>query len=903
MLVNENDSSNESESSSSKTPGTGDTSCSSNGRDSNEGKSLAATKDLHSPLYDDSEIVDSEDIFESYIGSKDGGDDEDDDDEMKAQNQSCQSSSSSSSSKLENISCPEKSEDKKDFAIALKECNSMTACRSGLEDQECHKKAGESLEQTRKPNPFSVKNKGMYDQMSSKLTESDSDDDDFVTVAPRSSQELKPKPEAGTSTQEDKETSLNNISTSSVVNAKPALPKTKKKSKPRARTNANDPWSCRACTFINDPQMVECSICFTPKPEKQVLDGEETMATSADLTENGCQIDDRTSDYFSGSSTNTEASDDARAFTSCSMLCKDDGRPTDSCQPLREIIQEENEVNEIKNKCSSVCKNTTSPTILCEDEDLDDFSRESFLQWSCSACTFLNDAMLNECCICMMPRRRSQRKTKSRWSTWSWEKRRLERYKRSCKKKAIKRSEGEHEKEVERSAAAEDDNDKVIDKEGAPFESTTKPRQTTRTRKKLNMEGQVGGTLLVNDECLFEKGQKCTISDAVEGKLDEKGSQNDAKEREQLSVRTRGCSEEEREETEENPFILEFSDSDATDDDKETRDIINESLSAIVTPRATQEGDSTSNIVTPEQTVRGEEICMDDCDESIVGRKQGPSLENGQSSTPGEGSMPVNMMEQQTTTGEGREGNEDSHAGKEKSSCENELAEPREDCKLIPMEGQQSTNGKDGEGNHAGKEKMSCENALLKPLEDSISTNTAEQQNSGEHETTDDIDVAILGRRNSTAKFNNGQTNSLNENNSKDTEKQQSVSEKQVVKGDGDNMTQQSRNEGERGDIENHENDSLSDNKTSEREESLQELQEAAEEIFGGDGDFDDLPMGNDLDETKFNDVVVRKPKDPPEPITLQYSLSLYTDRVYLYDEVRLECELGKGFFSIPSNA
>ncbi|XP_031566922.1 DNA annealing helicase and endonuclease ZRANB3-like [Actinia tenebrosa] len=1013
MLVEENDSPNESETSSSKTA-KAEKNLSSCDKNSKKGKIMEkitqvarvknSIKDVNAHLYDYSEVVDSEEIFQSYIGDNDDNDDDDtdegdddDDDDLKAQNQSCQLSLSSSSSNLNSSSSPENSENDKKPSTSLKDRTnidrSITTNRPDPEDKEFETTKDESLERSRKRNPFSLRNKGMSDKIfSSKLLESDSDDDDFVDPTPKSSQERKYEPVPNTCTQRDKEPVLSNSSTKSFVNAKQTLPlkKKKKKSKTRARTSDAAPWSCGACTFINDPQMIECSMCFTSKqPKKLVVNSEESIKTSADFNENdqklfATKIEDKTSDYFSGNSTNTGTPEDTEASTN-SVLCKDESSSMDLYQPSSKLEREEDERNDFKTKSSSVFKNN-SPTNLCDDEDLDDFSG-SFLQWSCSACTLLNDAMLNECSVCMTPRRRSQRKTKSRWSTWSCEKRRLERYEKSYKKQSnTQKAKEDHDSKMGISTAEEEHSEigtcidgKLTDRQEAapPSKSTTKSRQRTRTRKKLNMGDQVERTLLVDEKSMsVDKGQICATADKVEGMGEEKCRQNDAEEGEQVCDRTIKSGEG-HEETEENPFLLEFSDSDDTEDDRGSH--VKESLCGTRTVHVGREGNNMFN-GTQEQTMRGEEIIdtSDEkdgtsCDHGLgsksvklaeqQGREDNEDIHDGKESSSCENDLlkphedsqliiaeqqktresieddedihdgkewlsceneptephedsKLTIAEQQKTRGEKTiEEDEDVHDGKERSSCENEPTEPHEDSKLTIAKQQKARGEKsieDDEDIHDGKEWSSCENKPSEPREDYKLTKIAEQQTPRVDKNIDDDDKVIPTERKSISPCNNGQlTNSPGQDNSKNTADQKE-SEKEVVSKEQDNMTEQQRQEREGVNVERKnskntadkkesekvvaskeednmieqqsgdtEDDSLSNTKKPDEEESLQELQEAAKEIFGGDDDFDDLSMENDF----VNDVVVRKPKDPPEPITLQFSLSLYTDRVYLYDE------------------
>ena len=180
----------------------------------------------------------------------------------------------------------------------------------------------------------------------------------------------------------------------------------------RARQNKNlkrTSWSCSACTFLNERQMIECSICFTPKRSVTEMAANETDGASSSQTPH------------SGENSPMDTSDNLDFEKSIKMshqrdtIERDGGRPVNGTRrPSQEAPSLETSENNFSTECS-----------IGGDDKEDVFvTTKERPSWSCTACTFMNHWQLIECSICFTPRRRSQRQSKSEWSTPAVERRR-----------------------------------------------------------------------------------------------------------------------------------------------------------------------------------------------------------------------------------------------------------------------------------------------------------------------------------------------------------------------------------------------------------------------------------------------------------------------------------------------
>lgn len=138
-------------------------------------------------------------------------------------------------------------------------------------------------------------------------------------------------------------------------------------------------WSCIACTFINDGQLMECSICFTPR---------------GNVTENKsnagymCRMD--VADVLSARKEIKQLPvGDSRHFESNSSERTQDTPEKVSGDGLSEGGTPDQQSHKLY-KPSAEIESVLPP-------------------WHCSFCTFINMAEMIECSICLTPRRRSQR--------------------------------------------------------------------------------------------------------------------------------------------------------------------------------------------------------------------------------------------------------------------------------------------------------------------------------------------------------------------------------------------------------------------------------------------------------------------------------------------------------------
>lgn len=138
-------------------------------------------------------------------------------------------------------------------------------------------------------------------------------------------------------------------------------------------------WSCIACTFINDGQLMECSICFTPRgnvTENKNNTGYMCRMDVADVLNAGKEIKQL-------------PFGDSRQFESNSSERTQDTPEKVSGDGLSEGGTPDQQRHKLY-KASTEIESVLPP-------------------WHCSFCTFINMAEMIECSICLTPRRRSQR--------------------------------------------------------------------------------------------------------------------------------------------------------------------------------------------------------------------------------------------------------------------------------------------------------------------------------------------------------------------------------------------------------------------------------------------------------------------------------------------------------------
>lgn len=753
-------------------------------------------------FYEFSEYTDSEDIFNSYIPTKN-----DEDEGREAQVNDVEEEEMNCSSSTLSLNSAEEEDDFKRDASESSGSHSRVdkydiEGPSSLNDdvvlQELKTKNAEHFVKAQKRNPFSLKHKGSNSSLERKrsvfvnkeVIERDSDDDDFEIPMPKYCQDktlnLDSKDadiQANTSetsrTLQNKENSQNAIETEEKIEAdeeeivsvhnqidcasNEAIsaqslqtqllvqkdgcqePVGEEKEVQPMQQDESRCWSCSACTLLNDPLMIECSMCFTPRP-KRTQGTKQNACKSTGI----CDINSLTASTSKGCNS-SEVHEKKRNSVSkqtagTSGLCNS----TEGDVTVRES--------------SSVLKQ--SPV----DNDDDDF-KEPFGQWSCSGCTFLNDAMLIECSVCMTPRRRSQRRTPSHWSTLSCEKRWQKRKRAS-------------ESNRKRTGTVKDNITKLkenrCNSSGNEFEEEGQPslieQQRQSSRKRLRLENQEISSSITR------RLKDITENEDVDSKDAKDGEPNNYHSEEAIGESEADGNPNEHMKTEQSAidsFVLEFSDSDATDDE-----VIN----------------GTGNQADLQENLKEDSLQI-----SI-----GIALKTADASakTNKEECVQLDKVVDKPTVVENTE------------PCTTEtVVENTELC---------TTESKQHHELHSEVAETAMENH--EPL--SNSSNNQQQPAAEQSESLQELQEA--------AAMKNHDPHSNSRNNQHQPATKQS--------------------------------------------ESLRELQEAAEEIFREESEImDDFEA---IDNVNCREIK-KKPKEPPLPIALRFSMSLYTDRVFLYDEVR----------------
>lgn len=166
-------------------------------------------------------------------------------------------------------------------------------------------------------------------------------------------------------------------------------------------------WSCSACTLINDGQLLECSICLTPRVTDDSTsttvhmdaDIEHSITKSQHVVEvetKGLSAVQKDSRNISSYSANGELGDEE---TTASLNETGGNNRVDENTVVQDLC------------------NTRGERSAGKESDVMAALDESGLpSWSCSFCTFSNMSQMIECSMCLTPRRRSQRKTTSTYT-------------------------------------------------------------------------------------------------------------------------------------------------------------------------------------------------------------------------------------------------------------------------------------------------------------------------------------------------------------------------------------------------------------------------------------------------------------------------------------------------------
>ena len=191
-------------------------------------------------------------------------------------------------------------------------------------------------------------------------------------------------------------------------------------------------WPCSACTFINDGQLLECSICLTPRVA--IVESSRT----ANSTDMGFTISNRqTGDNLEMMETagvskiiNSASSNGGRNGAVAKDVMTLEGindRSTPQAEgdkdrqslvlphstPVGDVLVDSEELSTGASK--AVHNSATLEEAMAVDgSDKGQIAEPGLPPWSCSACTFLNLSQMIECSICLTPRRRSLRLSASK---------------------------------------------------------------------------------------------------------------------------------------------------------------------------------------------------------------------------------------------------------------------------------------------------------------------------------------------------------------------------------------------------------------------------------------------------------------------------------------------------------
>ncbi|PFX16259.1 DNA annealing helicase and endonuclease ZRANB3 [Stylophora pistillata] len=192
-------------------------------------------------------------------------------------------------------------------------------------------------------------------------------------------------------------------------------------------------WPCGACTFINDGQLLECSICFTPRANidetTSTVDNEDLCIKSigGQGYDDVC-ISDKMDQYEAGvDCTDTSSTSVDRGRTNGVVKHESSQISFGSAQMTFPISTGQTEEPHASEK--TIVHNLSSEWMITLPNDSRTDSKSSIRganlavrdsasshvaapglpPWSCSACTFLNLFEMIECSVCLTPKRRSRR--------------------------------------------------------------------------------------------------------------------------------------------------------------------------------------------------------------------------------------------------------------------------------------------------------------------------------------------------------------------------------------------------------------------------------------------------------------------------------------------------------------
>ena len=233
-----------------------------------------------------------------------------------------------------------------------------------------------------------------------------------------------------------------------VVKTKPGWSQSKQKANRKTVTPPG--WSCTACTFINDGQLVQCSICLTPRvttKEPEYKEQDTNILSNQGWVKNdgnrpvGGLVDsafenipvhvdslrNTTITNNGNSATINQTTVQCRRFEGLSHNVNNFAMGCSQSCSVSGSTATENESIETVQVNRGRLESCDSSSLQEQDEIGDSSGRlRDPPPWSCSACTFLNQWQMVECSLCLTPRRRSQRHRASQWSTSIVDRRRKE---------------------------------------------------------------------------------------------------------------------------------------------------------------------------------------------------------------------------------------------------------------------------------------------------------------------------------------------------------------------------------------------------------------------------------------------------------------------------------------------
>ena len=185
----------------------------------------------------------------------------------------------------------------------------------------------------------------------------------------------------------------------------------------RNHKNNKEPpsWSCSACTFINDGQLLECSMCLTPHATTEDSAQITKNIDSGNLVKKSHDVELVESTGFPDSTSIDSVGTNTGLQNRMSL-----GEPSGSSQGTDRNGSERTEElpeSSAERDLSSLSKERPADkdncTFLGDEGAVDDSGLPS---WSCSACTFFNMSQMIECSLCLTPRRRSKRQSTSKYA-------------------------------------------------------------------------------------------------------------------------------------------------------------------------------------------------------------------------------------------------------------------------------------------------------------------------------------------------------------------------------------------------------------------------------------------------------------------------------------------------------